>query len=65
MFRANAGNTTRKNLTALRREFTEFIYVFVVDLFDVIDAIIADFSSRSSASISSHCETSISNRQVP
>ena len=54
MFSANTGYTARKNFSSFRRETTEFSRIFVIDFFDMIYAEVANFSSGSSRTISSH-----------
>ncbi len=52
MFSACAGDTARKNLASFGNKVTERCYVLVVNGVDLVDAALADLSSRSSHSIS-------------
>jgi len=54
MFSANAGNAARQDFTAFCCETAKFCNVFVIDLFSMIYAEAAYFSSRFSRAISSH-----------
>ena len=54
MFGTVARNASRKNFAAFGGEATEFCRVFVVNVFNFIDAEGANFSSRASTSFSAH-----------
>lgn len=63
MLCAGARDAAGQNLASFRDEVTERRYILVIQRVDVIDAALADLSSRSSDSISLiHCVSSVSYR---
>lgn len=52
VFSAGARNTAGQNLASFRNEMTQRLYVLVIQGIDLVNARLADLSSRSSHSIS-------------
>ena len=64
MLGAVARNAARKNFSTFGCETAEFRRVFVIYLFNFIDAERTNFSARASTSFSAHIQTSLKRRVV-